>query len=151
MAERNGQESDRASGDDGRPRAERRKHFRGSARPGRRIDIEFRMSGERGDHLRAITRNIGVGGAFIVTEERPTPGDRLELVIAMPDRRDPLLVDAEVRWVTDGQDGTKGGLGVKFIDLDVPSLLALSDYFANLASPAAGETEGGAGEPKGGE
>ncbi|MBT8492031.1 MAG: PilZ domain-containing protein [Deltaproteobacteria bacterium] len=116
--------------------SERRKHFRGSARPGRRIDIKFRDKGTQDEHQSAITRNIGVGGAFIVTEERPDAGRLLELLIAMPDKSEDLVVDAEVRWVTDGEQGTKGGIGVKFMDLDVPSLLALSDYFATLGTPS---------------
>ena len=116
--------------------SERRKHFRGNARPGRRIEIKLRDKGSQDDHRSAITRNIGVGGAFIVTEERPSPGTRLELVIAMPGAAEDLLVDAEVRWLTEGEKGTKGGMGVKFKDLDVPSLLALSDYFASLSDPA---------------
>lgn len=116
---------------------ERREHFRGSARPGRRIEIRYRDKGSTDDHKTAITRNIGAGGAFIVTDERPSPGTPLELSIDMPDQEGPLLVNGEVRWVTEGVDGTRGGIGVKFIRLDVSSLLALSEYFASLSASSA--------------
>jgi len=125
--------------------SERRQHFRGSARPGRRIEIRFRPKGSADDHALAITRNIGVGGAFIVTDMRPEPGSRLELVIAMPGTEaETLQVDGEVRWVAEGAEGTKGGIGVRFHALDVSSLLALSGYFATLAAPVEGDPEPGA-------
>jgi len=124
--------------------SERRQHFRGSARPGRRIEIRFRLKGSADDYALAITRNIGVGGAFIVTDLRPEPGSRLELVVEMPnaDAR-ALAVDAEVRWIADGAEGTKGGIGVRFLALDVSSVLALSEYFATLATPAPGDSAPG--------
>jgi len=116
---------------------ERRKHFRGSARPGRRVEIKFRAKGDAGDHESAITRNIGVGGAFIVTEARPKVGSLIELIIDIPDHQESLLLDAEVRWIAPGEDGTKGGLGVRFVNLEVRSLLALSEYFSTLINPLA--------------
>lgn len=116
-------------------KSERRRHFRGSARPGRTIDIKWRARGSADDHQPAITRNIGVGGAFVVTGSRPQIGSHVELIIEIPDQPRAIVLTAEVRWVAEGSDGTKGGLGVRFLDLNVPSRLALSEYFATLIGP----------------
>ena len=44
---------------------ERRGHFRGKARPGRRVEVRYRVvdGGQFSDEQRAYTKNIGVGGA----------------------------------------------------------------------------------------
>lgn len=116
-------------------KSERRRHFRGSARPGRTIDIKWRAKGSADDHQTAITRNIGVGGAFVVTDSRPPIGSLVELIIEIPDQPRAISLTAEVRWVAEGAEGTKGGLGARFLDLDVPSRLTLSEYFATLNGP----------------
>src|SRR5256885_310296 len=54
---------------------ERRGHFRGKPRPGRRVEVRYRVTerGETGEELRAFTKNIGVGGAFILTTDPAAP------------------------------------------------------------------------------
>ena len=63
------------SGDKG----ERRGHFRGKPRPGRRVQVRFQLAG--GAEVVAHTKNIGVGGAFIVTPQPPALGTHLRLVV----------------------------------------------------------------------
>ena len=116
---------------------ERRKHFRGSPRPGRRVEIRFRPKGSSDKHQQAVTRNVGVGGAFIVyAGEPPKVGDTLELLVEVPGTEDSeaktINVDGEVRW---GSDGDRTGFGVKFLSLGVDGLLTLSEYFASLTNP----------------
>jgi uncharacterized protein (TIGR02266 family) len=116
---------------------ERRTHFRGKARPGRRVELEFcAADGPRGGPMTsAFTRNIGVGGAFIVTD-RPAPvGARLTISLQVPTATVPIAVTAEVRWI--GGDGDESGMGVKFSNLDVDQLLQLSEYFASLTGTEA--------------
>lgn len=78
----------------------------------------------------AFTRNIGVGGAFIVTDTPPAPGTHLMLRLHVPAPTNQIEVKAEVRW-TSSVDGALG-MGVKFYGLDVEELLQLNEYFASL-------------------
>jgi uncharacterized protein (TIGR02266 family) len=118
---------------------ERRGYFRGKPRPGRRVEVRYRHADEASDaseHL-AFTKNIGVGGAFILTPDPPPPGTALHVALNVPNARHPIEVKAEVRWIVDGKHDEperEHGMGVKFSGLDVDQLLALNDYFASLTS-----------------
>src|SRR6516165_5672126 len=85
---------------------ERRGHFRGKARPGRRVEVRYRLfqHGQLSDEQRAYTKNIGVGGAFIITPDPPPPGAALQVSVQVPAAQRPIEVRAEVRWIVDGQD-----------------------------------------------
>lgn len=119
---------------------ERRTHFRGKPRPGRRVEVEYRVEGN--PPVSAYTRNIGVGGAFVVTPTPPPPGTRVRLAIRIPTAsQGPLEVDAEVRWNARGDVDEVPGMGVKFLGLDVEELLALNEYFASLTGADDGLAE----------
>jgi uncharacterized protein (TIGR02266 family) len=125
---------------------ERRGHFRGKARPGRRVEVRFRVIDPHGlrpghgplsDEQRAYTKNIGVGGAFIITPDPPPPGTLLHVALQVPASPRPLEVRGEVRWIVDDShedDPREHGMGVKFGGLDVDQLMALNEYFASLTS-----------------
>lgn len=117
---------------------ERRGHFRGKARPGRRVEVRYRVveAGQLSDEQRAYTKNIGVGGAFIITPDPPPPGASLQIALQVPASPRPIEVRAEVRWIVDGDEHPEGehGMGVKFAGLDVDQLMALNEYFASLTS-----------------
>jgi uncharacterized protein (TIGR02266 family) len=119
-------------------RIERRLHFRGKAKAGRRVDLAYRLLGESGtpgDRTEAVTSNIGAGGAFILCAEPAAIGTKLVVELVVPTAEQTILADAEVRWVVD--DGDEAGMGVKFKQLDVESVLALSQYFASLTTTPA--------------
>jgi hypothetical protein len=105
---------------------ERRNHFRGKPRPGRRVEVSF-VAGD-GTPQRAYTRNIGVGGAFVVTDAPARPGTPLTLSIHVPTATEPIEVQAEVRWAS----SEPLGMGVKFGVLGVEEILQLNEYFASL-------------------
>ena len=115
---------------------ERRAHFRGRPRAGRRVTVRFRPEGAPvTDAIAAHTHDIGVGGAYIATERPAAVGCRLELEIDVPGQSTAIALSAEVRWVTNADRllaGREPGMGVKFAALEVDALLALSDYFASL-------------------
>lgn len=111
---------------------ERRTHFRGKARPGRRVELTFHRHGDDDPQpVRAFTRNVGVGGAFIVTDAPEPVGTLLEIAIRVPTSDQQIQVAAEVRWESKASSD-ETGMGVKFHDLDVDQLLQLSEYFASL-------------------
>ncbi len=104
----------------------RRSHFRGQARPGRRVEVSFTAAD--GTPRTAFTRDIGVGGAFVVTDAPVQPGTPLVLAIHVPTATAPIEVRGEVRWAGDDP----AGMGVRFADLGVEELLQLNEYFASL-------------------
>lgn len=110
-----------------RPRHERRYHFRGKSRPDRVLSIRFRTvsSGADGPWIAADTRNIGVGGAYIVTHPLPV-GAQLTIELTLPTSDQTFALAAIVRW------GANDGIGVQFVGIDVDVLLELNDYFASL-------------------
>jgi len=114
---------------------ERRRHFRGKSRAGKRVDLSFRRADGKGDLVDAVTRNIGVGGAYILTDQPEPVGTRLEVHIRIPGDDPPIPVQAEVRWTTAPEDDEdSAGMGVRFLDIDVDATLQLSEYFASLTT-----------------
>ena len=107
------------------PRHERRTHFRGKARPGRVLPLRFRAEGHTAWVI-AQTRNIGVGGAFIVSQLVQPIGSALAVEITLPTSDRAFTLNAEVRWAA------HDGMGVQFVGVDVDILLELNDYFATL-------------------
>ena len=74
----------------------------------------------------AETRNIGVGGAFIVTQLVQAIGTQLSLELVLPTSDAAFTLPAVVRWAS------SDGMGVQFVGVDVDVLLELNDYFATL-------------------
>jgi uncharacterized protein (TIGR02266 family) len=117
---------------------ERRDHFRGKPRNGRRVQVCYRVldHGQLSDELRAVTKNIGIGGAFILTTDPAPPGSSLTLQVEVPSQKS-IEVKGDVRWIVDGKHDEptdEHGMGVKFNSLDVEQLLALNEYFASLTT-----------------
>jgi hypothetical protein len=83
-----------------------------------RVDAQGRSSPARV----ASTKNIGVGGAFLVTNEALATGLRLRVRLdaSVPD------IEAEVRWIA--QPPHEPGVGVKFLPLTPTELLALASF-----------------------
>lgn len=104
---------------------ERRHHFRGKARPGRVLPIKFRAAGHTA-WIDAQTRNIGVGGAFIVCKLVQPAGAQLAVELILPTTDRTFALPAIVRWAA------PDGMGIQFVGVDVDVLLELNDYFATL-------------------
>ena len=124
-------------------RVERRSHFRGRSRPGRRVDVEYhRVDGadtvDGSRSVTVVTANIGVGGAYLLTKAPEATGTTLSISLAVPDLLQPLLLEAEVRWAV-SESAAQGpgipgaGMGVKFAPLEVESLVVLQNYFSTLS------------------
>jgi uncharacterized protein (TIGR02266 family) len=105
---------------------ERRQHFRGKARPGRVLAIRFRTAGHTA-WVAAETRNIGVGGAFIVSQHIQPVGAQVTLELSLPTSDQVFVLPAVVRWSAAGADG---GMGVQFVGVDIDVLLELNEMFA---------------------
>lgn len=118
------------------PVGERRGHFRGRSGPGRRVDVSYsRQDGSacaNGEStVRAVTGNIGVGGAFVLSPHPEPLSTALQIELSVPPEPLPLLLRGTVRWIQDDSADTSG-MGIKFDALSVDELLALRDYFSTL-------------------
>jgi hypothetical protein len=112
-------------------------HFRGKARRGRRMEVAYHVlsHGEAGPEQRAVTRNIGVGGAFIETPDPAPPGTSLTVMVKL-DGGPMIEVAADVRWIVDGDYDAVHGMGVKFSGLGPEELRSLNEFFASLPDAA---------------
>lgn len=86
----------------------------------------------------AETRNIGVGGAFILDATLAAKTE-IEVEIDVAGRDTPLLLTGEVRWSADGKGEDPLGVGVQFIDVDIDVLLELNGYLATLTGTETAE------------
>jgi hypothetical protein len=117
---------------------ERRNHFRGKSRAGRRVQVRYRIleHGELSEEQRAVTKNVGIGGAFVLTTDPAPPGAVVQLTLEVPTHK-PIEIHGDVRWIVDGlndEPAAEHGMGIKFSSLGVEQLLALNEYFASLTA-----------------
>jgi hypothetical protein len=109
-------------------RHERRHHFRGKARPDRVMEVRFRVVGHTG-WIVAVTRDIGVGGAFLTSQLVQPIGTALTLELTPPSTDQVFTLPAIVRWAV---SSATGGMGVEFVDIAGDVRRELADYFATL-------------------
>jgi uncharacterized protein (TIGR02266 family) len=108
-------------------------HFRGKARPGRRVEIGYRRTDQPdAAFTKAVTRNIGVGGAYVLTNDPEKIGTTLAIRLTIPTAPQDIEVKGEVRWGNQDGDEEDAGMGVVFLDIDVDCVLVLGEYFASL-------------------
>lgn len=110
-----------------------RDHFRNKPRPGRRVEVSYRAGD--GPSCQAFTKNIGVGGAFILTTDPAPPGTKLTLSLRVPATAELVDIEADVRWIVDGKHDEperEHGMGIKFNGLRIDQLMSLNEYFATL-------------------
>ena len=109
--------------------SERRLHHRDGTRPGRRLTVQWCVAD--GAWQSAETRDIGVGGAFLLAVAAAV-GTTLALAVPVPGRLEPLMLDAVVRWAS------PDGVGVQFLDVDIDVLLELNSLLAEHAGATRG-------------
>jgi len=117
-------------------RFERRAHFRGRERDGRRVRLRFRALGGDPEWVSTQARDLGLGGAFAATYRSLPVGTELEVEVDLPSPSGTVALRAEVRWLAEPgrlPPGCDAGMGLAFGELDVDALLGLSDYLAGLA------------------
>ena len=78
-----------------------------------------------------VTRNISPEGAFVSTSRMLAVGDRVMLMLAVPGRRAPLAVRAEVRWSRGTDESVAArrpaGMGLRFVDPPFGVSLSLAE------------------------
>jgi hypothetical protein len=91
------------------------------------MSIRFRTTTSQ-TWVTTVTRNIGVGGAYIEGPEKTPPvGTPILIELTLPTSDQTFALPAVVRWIA-----TDGGAGIQFVDVDVDVILELNDYFSSL-------------------
>jgi uncharacterized protein (TIGR02266 family) len=89
-------------------------------RASERFELRLPVNVVMGDvRFTAETANVSLGGAFILTGERPPLGTRVTLQLSLPSQKEPVHVGATVRWVD------ANGIGVQFDGLRARDVWAL--------------------------
>jgi len=89
---------------------------RASVRVGVVLQLEYRNAGHL---LVSYCTNLSRGGLFIPTDEPHSPGTQLTLRMDVPGKRDPVSLDAKVRWVRSfATDEGPAGMGLAFDGVD---------------------------------
>jgi len=113
----------------------KRPHFRKKPRPPFQCRVRYRKEGEGPEEEReSSTQDIGLGGAFIVSDEDVELEEKLTLTLLPPDDWEPIVLWAVVRWKSDGQDDRPKGFGVKFEHMAADTLSMLNEFIAMLTA-----------------
>ena len=108
-------------------------HFRSSPRPQIASKVMIRKDGASPDEaIVAYTRDIGIGGVFVETNEQLEMGDLIVVSLATPSKWEPLVIKASVCRVEAKQDDDTGGVGLRFEQLTENQSVALGELVASL-------------------
>lgn len=82
------------------------------------VDLDITMSSDHNFYA-GFAENISSGGLFVATHVKRPRGDRLDIVINIPGRAEPIRVVGEVRWSREYSEHSNvpPGFGVRFVDL----------------------------------
>jgi uncharacterized protein (TIGR02266 family) len=100
-------------------------HRRADRRYDRRLDVEVAADGLK---LSTYTRNISLGGMYIIADRALPFGSKVTLRFSVPTQAEVVEVEGEVRWV-ESEDGETHGLGIQFGGLRARDVWALNKYF----------------------
>jgi hypothetical protein len=87
----------------------------------------FRAVG-KSEWVNAVARDIGAGGAFIVTSVPEEMDTEIVIELVLPTSDQIFTLSAVARWAS------PEGMGVQFIGEPADVLLELTDYFAMLTA-----------------
>jgi uncharacterized protein (TIGR02266 family) len=82
------------------------------------VDLDVTMSSEHNFYA-GFAENISSGGLFIATHSLKPVGERLDIVVTLPDADGPIRAVGEVRWVREYSERSNvpPGVGIRFVDL----------------------------------
>jgi uncharacterized protein (TIGR02266 family) len=103
-------------------------HRRADRRYDRRIDVDVVAEAAT---LATYTRNLSLGGVFVISERALPFGAKVKLRFAVPTQAEIIEVEGEVRWVE--PDGDKHGMGIQFGGLRARDVWALNKFFETPA------------------
>lgn len=90
----------------------------------RRIPIRYTVMGN-GTTAESTTRDVSLGGLFVLAQAPPPIGTKLSMWFLMPTLRDPVEATGVVRW-----SEVNVGFGVQFDGLRAREVYALNKWLA---------------------
>lgn len=104
-----------------------------------RIPVKIRMliKEEEGmGELYFMSKNLSLGGAFLVSDLLLEKGTRVYLEFTLPNRSILIIVKGEIVWTKDEvEEGASGGMGVRFLNLDSESKRILTEFIEHRFKP----------------
>jgi uncharacterized protein (TIGR02266 family) len=93
------------------------------------VDLDVTMSSDHNFYA-GFAENISSGGLFVATYVKRPRGDRMEIVINIPGRPEPIRAVGEVRWLRDYSEHSNvpPGLGVRFVELPEDDAKIIDDF-----------------------
>jgi uncharacterized protein (TIGR02266 family) len=80
------------------------------------LDVPVHLSNDAGSLL-ARTRNISIGGLFVVAPRPLTVGERVVVRLSILAESEPIAIEAEVRWLRRAADDAgPAGMGLCFVE-----------------------------------
>lgn len=76
-----------------------------------------------GGRIECVTRNVSLGGMYLLSDMRPPYGAKVTLELDLPALRERARIEATVRWEKDD------GFGVQFGSLRAREVWALNQLF----------------------
>jgi len=104
-------------------------HFRRiDPRYDRQLEIEVLFEGKK---QISQTRNISLGGLYLVSATPLPIGTTVQLRFQLPTQPEPVEVAGDVRWVVKQGAGDQSGIGIRFQGLRARDVWALNRFFQN--------------------
>lgn len=84
---------------------------------------------EGSGELYFMSKNLSLGGVFLVSDLLLEAGVRVYLEFTLPHRPNLVIVKGEIVWAKDeAEEGISGGMGVRFLNLDIESKKIITEY-----------------------
>jgi len=113
-------------------KSDRRKFFR--------VPVKIRMlikEEEGTGELYFLSKNLSLGGAFLVSDLLLETGTRVYLEFTLPHRPTLIIVKGEIVWAKDEvEEEVSGGMGIKFLNLDSESKKYLTEFIGQRLRPS---------------
>jgi uncharacterized protein (TIGR02266 family) len=94
------------------------------------------------EHFAGTAQNVGVGGVFVATSRFRPVGERVAIAFTLPGRKEPISVQAEVRWIRERSSpephSRVAGMGLRFVDLPIGAGFEIRRFLKEREPPAAG-------------
>jgi len=105
-----------------------------------RVPVRIRMlikEEEGTGELYFMSKNLSLGGAFLVSDLLLEIGTRIYLEFTLPHHPPLIIVKGEIVWAKDEvEEEVSGGMGVRFLNLDNESKKYLKEFIGKRLRPS---------------
>ena len=103
-----------------------------------RIELEVEVGLETEHNFyTGLTQDISSGGIFVATGLSYRVGEKMTVRFTLPGRKEPIVADAEVRWVRDSRytrTDSPDGVGLRFVSLPAEAQASIVRFLENRDS-----------------